>query len=86
MNGRRRFIAGTGLALALAALPGLAHAKVLATGHGDREDLSLWSEQPAGRPWILRKCRRHIVVGLTNDPKTPCSSLQMLASQDYGYA
>jgi len=51
MNGRRSFLAGTGLALALPALPGLAHAKVLATSRGDREDLSLWYEQPAG-PWI----------------------------------
>ena len=48
MNGRRRFIAGAGMALAL---PGLAHAKVVATQRSDREDLSLWYEKPAG-PWI----------------------------------
>lgn len=48
MNHRRRFLACTGLALAL---PGLARAKVLATEREGREELSLWYEQPAG-PWI----------------------------------
>ncbi|HEX6706200.1 MAG TPA: glycoside hydrolase family 95 protein [Albitalea sp.] len=48
MKSRRRFLATAGLALAL---PGLARAKVVATERGDREDLSLWYEQPAG-PWI----------------------------------
>jgi len=51
MTSRRRFLAGSGLALALPALPGLAHAKVMASARGDREDLSLWYEQPAG-PWV----------------------------------
>ncbi len=48
MNGRRRFLAGAGVALAL---PGLASAKVQATERDGREDLSLWYEQPAG-PWV----------------------------------
>jgi alpha-L-fucosidase 2 len=45
MKNRRRFLACTGLALAL---PGLAPAKVLATERAGREELSLWYEQPAG--------------------------------------
>lgn len=45
---RRRFIAGTGLALAL---PGLAQARVQVAERGERHDLSLWYDQAAG-PWI----------------------------------
>ncbi|HET9646266.1 MAG TPA: glycoside hydrolase family 95 protein [Burkholderiaceae bacterium] len=48
LRGRRRFIATAGLALAL---PGLAHARVRLTDRGERQDLSLWYEKPAG-PWV----------------------------------
>ena len=45
---RRRFMAASGLALAL---PGLARAQVLAVDHGERQNLSLWYEHAAG-PWV----------------------------------
>ncbi|MFL6677101.1 MAG: glycosyl hydrolase family 95 catalytic domain-containing protein [Burkholderiaceae bacterium] len=45
---RRRFLAASGLALAL---PGLARAQVLAVDRDERQNLSLWYEQAAG-PWI----------------------------------
>jgi alpha-L-fucosidase 2 len=45
---RRRLMVSMGLA---AAFPGLAGAAVTATARGDREDLELWYDQPAG-PWV----------------------------------
>jgi alpha-L-fucosidase 2 len=45
---RRRFMAASGLALAL---PGRARARVLAVDRGERQNLSLWYEQAAG-PWV----------------------------------
>jgi alpha-L-fucosidase 2 len=47
-SGRRRFLTAAGLALAL---PGLARAKVQVAERGDRHDLSLWYDKPAG-PWV----------------------------------
>jgi alpha-L-fucosidase 2 len=43
---RRRFMVSMGLAMAY---PGLAHATVVAQSDGDREDLALWYDKPAGK-------------------------------------
>lgn len=45
---RRHFLATTGIGLAW---PGLAGAKLAVADRGERQDLSLWYDQPAG-PWI----------------------------------
>jgi alpha-L-fucosidase 2 len=45
---RRRFLATTGIGLAL---PGLAGAQLRVTDRGERQDLSLWYDKPSG-PWV----------------------------------
>lgn len=47
-TGRRRFLATTGIGLAW---PGLANAQLAVAQRGERQDLSLWYEQPAGL-WV----------------------------------